>query len=226
MVLPAIRNGQRASISGGKLPGDFEAQSVHFHWGAEQKKGSEHAVNARRYDVEMHIVHKNTKYANITVGEASAFEDGLAVLGVFFEAVARPRPNSRLYGLNKIFNQLPRITAYQSNATINGQLTVGQLLGDIITAEFFTYNGKLDIYIYISRIKIYCLILTIGSLTTPDCAESVTWTVFTDVIKFPQRQINKLFTLQDPRQRPLVNTYRTLQEVNERPVYLRTLNPY
>lgn len=142
MVLPATRNGQRAYISGGALPDAFEAQSVHFHWGSEQKKGSEHALNGQRYNVEMHIVHKNKKYANITVGEASAFEDGLAVLGVFFVA-GRPRPNSRQYGLNKIFNQLPRITEYQSNATISGQLSVGQLLGDIITADFFSYNGKL-----------------------------------------------------------------------------------
>lgn len=144
MVLPATRNGRRAYINGGVLPGDFEAQSVHFHWGSAQSKGSEHEVNSKRFDLEMHIVHKNKKYANITVGEASAFEDGLAVLGVFFQAVPRSRPNMQLYGLNKIFNQLPRITAYQSNATITGQLSVGQLLGDIVTTEFFAYNGLLD----------------------------------------------------------------------------------
>lgn len=144
MVLPATRNGQRAYINGGVLPGDFEAQSVHFHWGSAQTKGSEHVVNSKRFDLEMHIVHKNKKYANITVGEASAYEDGLAVLGVFFQAVPLSRPNMRLYGLNKIFNQLPRITAYQSNATITGQLTAGQLLGDIVTSEFFAYNGMID----------------------------------------------------------------------------------
>lgn len=144
MVLPATRNGQRAYINGGVLPGDFEAQSVHFHWGSAQTKGSEHVINSKRFDLEMHIVHKNKKYANITVGEASAYEDGLAVLGVFFQAVPLSRPNMRLYGLNKIFNQLPRITAYQSNATITGQLTAGQLLGDIVTSEFFAYNGMID----------------------------------------------------------------------------------
>lgn len=144
MVLPATRNGQRAYINGGVLPGDFEAQSVHFHWGSAQSKGSEHEVNSKRFDLEMHIVHKNIRYQNLTVGEASAFEDGLAVLGVFFQAVPRSRPNMQLYGLNKIFNQLPRITAYQSNATITGQLSVGQLLGDIITTQFFAYNGMFD----------------------------------------------------------------------------------
>ncbi|KAH8417317.1 hypothetical protein KR222_008754, partial [Zaprionus bogoriensis] len=202
MVLPPTRNGQRAYINGGILPGDFEAQSVHFHWGSANSKGSEHIIIDERFDVEMHIVHKNKRYANITVGEASAYWDGLAVLGVFLQATPRPRPNMRLYGLNKIFNQLPRITTYESNATVSGPLTVGQLLGDIITAEFFTYNG---------------------SLTTPDCAESVTWTVFTDVLQFPQRQISKLWNLQDPRQRPLINNYRTLQNTNDRLVYYRSL---
>lgn len=70
---------------------------------------------------------------------------------------------------------------------------------------------------------IYRFFIAIGSLTTPDCAESVTWTVFTDVLEFPQRQINKLFNLQDPRQRRLINNYRTLQDVNERPIYYRSL---
>lgn len=60
MVIPQTRGGQRPSINGSLLPGNFEAQSVHFHWGSREAKGSEHAINFQRYDVEMHIVHKNT----------------------------------------------------------------------------------------------------------------------------------------------------------------------
>jgi len=138
MVIPQTRGGQRPSINGSLLPGNFEAQSVHFHWGSREAKGSEHAINFQRYDVEMHIVHKNTIYE--TMGEATMHPDGLAVLGVMFRAV--DRQTSQHYGLNKIFNQLPRIVQYNSNATITGRLTVGQLLGNIVTGEFFTYNGK------------------------------------------------------------------------------------
>ncbi|KAH8358436.1 hypothetical protein KR093_000258, partial [Drosophila rubida] len=198
MALPPTRRGQRPSISGGLLPGVFEAQSVHFHWGSADKKGSEHAINFERYDVEMHIVHKNTRYADLSVGEASEFEDGLAVLGVMFRG--RPRPISQHYGLNKIFNALPQITQYQSNTTITGMLNVGQLLGNIVTGEFYTYKG---------------------SLTTPECAEAVTWTVFKDVLDFPNAQISKLWNLQDSSLRPLINNYRELQDVNNRTISYR-----
>ncbi|XP_062127225.1 carbonic anhydrase 2-like [Drosophila sulfurigaster albostrigata] len=200
MVLPPTRRGERPSISGGLLPGVFEAQSVHFHWGSANSKGSEHAINFERYDVEMHIVHKNTRYADLSVGEASAFSDGLAVLGVMFRA--RPRPISQHYGLNKVFNALPRIITYQSNTTITGMFNVGQLLGNIVTGEFYTYQG---------------------SLTTPDCAESVTWTVFKDVLDYPNAQIAKLWNLQDSRSRPLINTYRELQDINNRTISFRQL---
>ncbi|XP_017122497.1 carbonic anhydrase 2 [Drosophila elegans] len=198
MVIPLTKDGQRASINGSLLPGDFEAQSVHFHWGSPNSAGSEHAINFERYDVEMHIVHKNKIYD--TMGEATLHPDGLAVLGVMFRAVGRQ--NSQHYGLNKIFNQLPRIEQYKSNATITGRLTVGQLLGNIVTGEFFTYNG---------------------SLTTPDCAEAVTWTVFPDVLNYPRRQIAKLWNLKDPRKNPLINNYRSLQDTNAREVYYRAI---
>lgn len=196
MVLPVTRNGQRAYINGGMLPGNFEAQSVHFHWGSANSSGSEHAIDSVFYDMEMHIVHKNTKYP--TVAAASERPDGLAVLGVMFHGV--PRAFSQHYGLSKIFNQLPRIIPYNSNATITGQLTVGQLLGNIITGEFFTYNG---------------------SLTTPNCAESVTWTVFSDAVEIPQRQLVHFWTLMESRNRPLINNFRNLQNLNGRPVYYR-----
>ncbi|XP_030559701.1 putative carbonic anhydrase 3 [Drosophila novamexicana] len=200
MVLPPTRNGQRAYINGGLLPGTFEAQSVHFHWGSPNSKGSEHTINYERYDVEMHIVHKNIRYADNTVGEASMFADGLAVLGVMFRAV--PRLTSQHSGLVRIFNQLPLITEYNSSTMVNGRLTAGQLLGNIITGRFYSYNG---------------------SLTTPDCAESVTWTVFQDVVELPRRQIMKLWNLQDSRRYPLINTYRDIQDTNDRPVYYRNL---
>jgi len=137
-VLPAVRNGERASISGGLLPGQFEAQSMHFHWGSPNTAGSEHAIDFERYDVEIHIVHKNTRYADMTVGEASEYWDGLAVLGIMLNGVNRPVQNT---GLDRVFNQLPRIIRYQSNATIPGPITLRQLTGNVVTAQYFAYNG-------------------------------------------------------------------------------------
>ncbi|XP_043071706.1 carbonic anhydrase 7 [Drosophila grimshawi] len=198
IVLPLTNNGQRAFIEGGLLPGTFEAQSVHFHWGSANSRGSEHLINGQRYDVEMHIVHKNVRYA--TVAEASLRSDGLAVLGVMLQAV--PSLISTHFGLNRILDRLPQVIEYQSSTTIAGRLTMNDLLGDISTGRFYSYNG---------------------SLTTPDCAESVTWTVFSDSVKLPRRQVAKFWDLLDERSLPLINNYRNPQEINGRPIFQRTL---
>ncbi|XP_043071704.1 carbonic anhydrase 13 isoform X1 [Drosophila grimshawi] len=198
IVLPPTNNGQRASIQGGLLPGTFEAQSVHFHWGSANSRGSEHLINGQRYDVEMHIVHKNVRYA--TVAEASLRPDGLAVLGVMLQAV--PTLISTHFGLNRILDRLPQVIRDQSSTMIAGQLTMNDLLGRIPTGRFYSYNG---------------------SLTTPDCAESVTWTVFSDSVKLPRPQIAKFWDLPDERSLPLINNYRHPQEINGRPIFQRTL---
>jgi len=69
-------------IRGAKLPGEFEVEGLHFHWGDKNNRGSEHVINDIRYTMEMHIVHRNKKYA--TIGEALNHQDGAAVLGFFF----------------------------------------------------------------------------------------------------------------------------------------------
>lgn len=69
-------------VRGAKLPGEFEVESVHFHWGDKNNRGAEHVINDIRYTMEMHIVHRNTKYASLA--DALEFADGAAVLGFFF----------------------------------------------------------------------------------------------------------------------------------------------
>ncbi|WAR15737.1 CAH2-like protein [Mya arenaria] len=78
-------NDQSMMISEGGLEGTYVAAQLHFHWGADNTRGSEHAINGRHYPMEMHIVHYNRKYGNFTA--ALKREDGLAVLGFFFEHV-------------------------------------------------------------------------------------------------------------------------------------------
>ena len=83
--MPATINGQRPFITGGIMIGKYEAEGVHFHWGSNRSKGSEHVIDNRRFDVEMHMVHKNAKYN--TVAEATQHKDGIAVLGIMFKIV-------------------------------------------------------------------------------------------------------------------------------------------
>ena len=69
---------------------------MHGHWGACSGHGSEHTLDGRQYDAEIHIVHWNTKvscsfiisYLRLqyeTLENAIVKPDGLAVLGVFVE---------------------------------------------------------------------------------------------------------------------------------------------
>ncbi|KAK2151080.1 hypothetical protein LSH36_376g03052 [Paralvinella palmiformis] len=70
-------------ISGGKLPAQYKLQQFHFHWGSNNSKGSEHLINGRQYPLEMHLVHYDVKYKDIS--EAVKYPDGIAVIGVMFE---------------------------------------------------------------------------------------------------------------------------------------------
>ncbi|KAL3244239.1 hypothetical protein MRX96_018864 [Rhipicephalus microplus] len=52
-------------IEGARLPGRFQFAQFHLHWGANSSRGSEHTVRGFQYPLE--------------------YEDGLAVVAVFFE---------------------------------------------------------------------------------------------------------------------------------------------
>uniref|UniRef100_A0A1B0G4G4 Carbonic anhydrase n=1 Tax=Glossina morsitans morsitans TaxID=37546 RepID=A0A1B0G4G4_GLOMM len=81
--VPRTSLGEKPFITGGILVGKYVVEQTHFHWGSAAHKGSEHALNGRRYDLEMHIVHRNAKYADVNT--AKDFENGVAVIAVLFE---------------------------------------------------------------------------------------------------------------------------------------------
>ena len=74
-----------ASISGGPLASSYTLAQFHFHWGSRRGQGSEHTINGRAYDAELHLVHYKSTYNSF----AAAFDDGqpdsIAVLGIFLE---------------------------------------------------------------------------------------------------------------------------------------------
>ncbi|XP_076333299.1 carbonic anhydrase 2-like isoform X2 [Tachypleus tridentatus] len=70
------------NIQAGGLKSEYMFQQLHFHWGSEDSKGSEHTLNNKVYPMEMHLVHYNSNYEK---DEVYKHEDGLAVLAVFIE---------------------------------------------------------------------------------------------------------------------------------------------
>jgi len=70
-------DGIQPQITGGPLGlRRFTFHGLHMHW------MSEHTVNQKNYDAEMHVVFFNSKYASFA--EALPNTDGVSVLGVFF----------------------------------------------------------------------------------------------------------------------------------------------
>lgn len=70
-------------IEGAGLPGRFQFAQFHYHWGSNSSRGAEHTVRGFQYPLELHLVHFNQKYGSLA--ESLKYNDGLAVLGVFFE---------------------------------------------------------------------------------------------------------------------------------------------
>uniref|UniRef100_A0A1I8NIK9 Carbonic anhydrase n=1 Tax=Musca domestica TaxID=7370 RepID=A0A1I8NIK9_MUSDO len=167
--IPPTLSGDKPYISGGLLDDDiYEAQQVHFHWGSPTRKGSEHIVNGNRYDIEMHIVHKNTKYSSVEI--ARQYEDGLAVVAVLFKVV---KSDNVFYpGLNVIYNNLENVKNFNTTSDTMYLISMASLLGNINREDFYTYEG---------------------SLTTPPCSESVTWIVFSDVLPISFKESDNVF---------------------------------
>ncbi|XP_037943591.1 carbonic anhydrase 2-like [Teleopsis dalmanni] len=182
-------------IYDGPLPnGYYIPQSFHFHWGSKDAHGSEHVIDGRRYSLEMHIVHKNSKYA--TVAEASNYIDGLTVLAVLFQT---QESAPYLEDFDVVLKAISLTTAYEDTTHIYN-FTLSSLLGNLKTTEFFTYEG---------------------SLTTPPCSQAVTWIVFTDIKTISPSQMHVFHSLSDSHGVILENNYRSLQAKANRKIYLR-----
>nr|XP_020039719.1 carbonic anhydrase 5A, mitochondrial [Castor canadensis] len=122
-----------SGISGGPLKNHYRLKQFHFHWGASDESGSEHAVDNHVFPAELHIVHWNSvKYPNFK--EAVAGEDGLAVVGVFLKLGA---PHQ---ALQKLVDVLPEIKHKDSRAAV-GPFDPSCLLP--ACQDFWTYEGSL-----------------------------------------------------------------------------------
>ncbi|ESO96281.1 hypothetical protein LOTGIDRAFT_66515, partial [Lottia gigantea] len=154
-----ISHSNEMYCKGGGLPGEFKTAEFHFHWGSDDSRGSEHGIDMKNYPLEMHIVHYNTKYGTLT--NAKSQPDGLAVLGVMFEISETDNPN-----FEPITSALHNIRREGEREAITN-LHISNLLPK--NPEMF-YRYK-------------------GSLTTPPCFESVTWTIFAVPQKISSKQV-------------------------------------
>ncbi|XP_011606861.1 carbonic anhydrase 4b [Takifugu rubripes] len=178
-------------VKGGNLPATYKALQLHLHWGTDGGPGSEHTIDGERYPMEMHIVHIKEKYPSIS--EALKDRTGVAVLGFFFQ-----ESRSANAKFVPFINALKNITQPTNSTTLKG-----------VTLEMFTPPQK-------NMTKYFRYD---GSLTTPNCAEAVVWSLFEYPIPLSREQLVAFSQLQFASGQRMVETYRPVLPLNGRQVY-------
>ncbi|XP_066507242.1 carbonic anhydrase 9 [Hoplias malabaricus] len=167
----------------------YLAAQLHFHWGTIEVPGSEHTIDDVHFPAEIHVVHYNSKYANMS--EAASKADGLAVLGGFIGIGLRENDN-----YEKILSVLRDVSKEDSDIEIPG-FNVRHLLPKNLD-RFYRYKG---------------------SLTTPPCFQTVNWTMFNDTIMVSRKQLAALEdTLKIGQNKLLSKNFRTPQLLHGRTV--------
>ncbi|NWI45794.1 CAH4 anhydrase, partial [Picathartes gymnocephalus] len=182
-------------IGGGGLGRKYKAVEFHFHWGVPGEPqtipGSEHSIDGEKYPMELHVVHIREDVSDVT--EAKKTPDGLAVLA-FFVKVGEANKNyaSLLKELDNI--KYKGQSAQMESLPLSSLLPPEEDLG-----RYYRYQG---------------------SLTTPDCYEGVTWTVFEKPIELSLLQLSQFSGLHFAGQNSsaMVENFRPAQPLHGRSV--------
>eukprot|EP00054_Salpingoeca_dolichothecata_P011266 m.62638 g.62638 ORF g.62638 m.62638 type:complete len:373 (-) comp19385_c1_seq1:170-1288(-) len=147
--LPSGSSAQLTLNAKNPLGEEFELEQLHFHWGPDNDKGSEHTLNGYRYPLEMHLVNYRKSE---TFAEAVSDTDetlGLAVVSQMFRI---GKHNSEIEKILKPVRQGKVLRATDDPVGIS--LVVANLVR--LGSGYYHYRG---------------------SLTTPPCFQSVLWLV-------------------------------------------------
>lgn len=178
-------------IRGGNLPAEYKAVQFHLHWGKDGGPGSEHTIDGEHFPMELHIVHIKEEYDSLS--EAVRDRAGVAVLGFFFKESKSANKN-----YNPLINALKYVTRTTNHTTLRGVSLEKLIPPQRNRTKYFRYDG---------------------SLTTPDCAEAVVWSLFEDTIPLSRKQIDAFCQLRFSNGKQMVETYRPVQPLNGRQVY-------
>lgn len=196
-VVITIPGKYQPRIRYGGLRGQYIFNNLHFHWGNDSNRGSEHTVNRMRYPMEAHLVHYSARFSSLEAAVESKEKDALAVLGIFI-TTGYQRYQRRF---TRIASQLDEIKYKEQSTEIDPFPLVDILPSH--TDGFYRY---------------------FGSLTTPDCNEVVVWTIFADEVRVPWNLLAEIRAIystgenETPEER-LVDNFRPTQPLNGRTVY-------
>jgi len=195
-VLGVVHEDESDGIMTGPVLGEgqsYQMLQLHFHWGADNTKGSEHTINGEEFPMEMHIVHKKV---GLTVEEALGTSDGLAVVGQMFQISAEDNEV-----LTPLIESLANIESFDAKFDMKDSPLKVQDLLPSPDSEYANYDG---------------------SLTTPTCNEAVQWILFKKPIQISASQMEAFRALKDKGDKPMVDNYRPPQPLNGRQVNFYT----
>lgn len=201
-TLKIIKSRGTATLTGGPLGNSlYKLEQLHFHFGCENNKGSEHIINGHAYSGEIHFVTYNTKYGSFS--QAMDKPDGLSVIGVFFETeqesnedLDEDEPNMFV---PQLFGKMWKVKLPGSETSVSSMplFKLVPLLADLSKASFYSYKG---------------------SLTTPPCYQSVNWIVMKSPVHASKYCMTALRHLRDHEEHSICNNFRPVQPLNDRPV--------
>merc|ERR1719412_783754 len=113
-------------LSGGPLEGEYKILQLHFHWGSDDSRGSEHTLQGESFPIELHIVHVKKGVAN-----PLNTTRGLAVTGFFFQIDAADNA-----ALAPLVDELAQITEAKSKiGMLNSTFKISGFFFQIDTAD-------------------------------------------------------------------------------------------
>lgn len=179
-------------IIGGDLPARYEAVQLHLHWSNGNDNGSEHSIDGRHFAMEMHIVHKKLTSNN----KEQDSKDKLAVLAFMIEVGDKVNK-----GFQPLVEALPSISKPHSTSTVR----------EISLQDMLPPSNKMYAYFRYH-----------GSLTTPNCDETVIWTVYKQPIKIHKDQFlefSKNLYYDEDQKLNMKDNVRPLQPLGKRQVF-------
>lgn len=181
-------------VEGSYLNGKYQFAQLHFHWGANSSRGSEHTFSGTQYPMEMHLVHFNQEYGNAI--EAVKYRDGFLVVAVLFEITRNNNPN-----FQTIVDALSRVRTEDTNGV---ELPNPVVLNDLlppISSHYYRYNG---------------------SLTTPPCSQAVIFNILINTVGISEQQMEQFRQLRAGAEESaelLVDNFRPALPLNGRQVF-------
>lgn len=173
-------------LKGGGLSGMYGLDHVHFHWGKNDKQGSEHSVKGKHFPLEVHFCHLLLDCARRPV-----VPNQWSVVTFFIKVGAH---NEKYEQLLRYFDKI----RYPGNEIHIPTFQLHDLLPVSRRFDYYRYHG---------------------SLTSPPCSETVTWSVGINRIFMSKDQMERFRTLFGKTGLPMVDTFRPIQDLNGRAIY-------